>query len=289
MIAMKPIRLPEGGRAALSFAFEGDWRATQEAARTIATRANIFRLWKSLPDWVRRDQGFQALMDNYCPVLDETLLDPAVYARKLAFWEKASAADWERLRQAGRDVAGNDFNPDHPISDDEVMEALGAVPMHRACVDYGVTFGGGTALATNSTTRTIVGIKCPANQANRIWGFDVGFDGTTSTNGPAYCELDTNTWATNAPGTNSTSVTPNPNDSARPETIQSTAAKAWTTEPTVLSPVELFFIPNYMGSGIVFTPLTKPFGAKGGNGCSMRVTQQSGITANVTGTLKSEE
>jgi hypothetical protein len=49
------------------------------------------------------------------------------------------------------------------------------------------------------------------------------------------------------------------------------------------------FVPSYMGSAVVFAPLTKPWGAKGGNGASMRVTQQSGVSANATGTLKSEE
>jgi hypothetical protein len=44
-----------------------------------------------------------------------------------------------------------------------------------------------------------------------------------------------------------------------------------------------------MGSGIVFTPLTKPFVLTGTIGGSLRITQQSGITGNATGTLKAEE
>ena len=78
-------------------------------------------------------------------------------------------------------------------------------------------------------------------------------------------------------------------DFARPETVQTAGAKAWTTEPTVIVTTEVFFIPNYMGSGIVFTPLTKPFGLSNNKGGSMRVTQQSGIVGNATGTLKGEE
>lgn len=283
-MTMTFVRLPEGGRAALSFPVEGaeprHWAAAQREAFQQGSRRNILRNWAQLPQWVRRDQGFCRLMDEYHPVDEETLdlqmrLFPHLYQ------------------------TGTQLNPAVPIGhpelrgvdldEEEVIRALKHIPLHRAVMDFGITFGGGTAIATNSTTRTVVGAKCAANQAIRVWGIDIGFDGTTSTNGPAIVELDTNTWATNAPGTNSTSVTPNPNDSGRPETIQTSCAKAWTTEPTVLSPVELMFIPSYMGAGVIFTPLTKPFVAKGGNGASMRVTQQSGVTANATGTEKCEE
>ena len=63
MIAMKPVRLPEGGRAALSFAYEGNWDETRDTAMLGASRANILRNWLSFPQWVRQDQGFQHLMD----------------------------------------------------------------------------------------------------------------------------------------------------------------------------------------------------------------------------------
>jgi hypothetical protein len=272
---MKPVRLPEGGRAGLSFAFEGDWQETRQKAMLEATRPNILRHWTHMPEWLRKDQGFLRLMDEFRPMTDEE-------------YELKQAIHREAFREYVRAVLGTRGNP----TDDEVAEALRAVPQHNACVDFGVPFGGNTAIATNSTSRTVVGTKTRANQAVRFWGFDIGFDGTTSTNGPGIVEIQQNTFATNAPGTNSTTVTPAVIDFARPETVQSSAAKAWTTEPTVITTVEVFFIPNYMGSGIVFTPLTKPFalaGATGPSGASMRVTQQSGITGNATGALKHEE
>jgi hypothetical protein len=283
---MTPIRLPEGGRAALAFPFDGDWARTQRSAMFGATRRCILDHWSDFPDWLRKDQGFQCLMDCYYPVDDATFAGQVRRRQEVVREHLKSllgAAVAEMYDRACRD-------PGQPITDDEVVSAIRAVPGHNACLDYGVPFGNiGAALSTNSTTRTVVGVKCPAQQATRFWGIDIGFDGTTSTNGPAICELSTTTWATNPPGTNSTSVTPNALDSGRPETIQGTTAKAWTVEPTVLSLVETFFIPSYMGSGIVFTPLTKPFVGKGGNGASMRVQQQPGVTANSTGCLKAEE
>ncbi len=155
-----------------------------------------------------------------------------------------------------------------------------------AALDCGVPF---KVVASTSTPATIVGIKTPANQAAQIYGFNMGFDGTTSTNGPAICEAGTCTFATNSPGTNSTSVTAVAYDSGRPETPQSTGGKAWTAEPTVISVVEDFLIPSYMGSGIVFYPLAHPFVAKGGNGMVIRVTQQSGVSVNGTGALRFSE
>lgn len=155
-----------------------------------------------------------------------------------------------------------------------------------ACLDFGVPFSN---VATSSTAKSVAGIKTPANQAVRVTGFDIGFDGTNAASGPALVEVCQATFATNAPGTNSTSVTPVALDSGRPETIQSTAAKSWSAEPTVLTVQEAFFIPVYMGSGIIFYPLSKPLVCKGGGGMVIRITQQSGVTANASGTIKCEE
>lgn len=155
-----------------------------------------------------------------------------------------------------------------------------------ACLDFGVPF---EVVATTSTPKSVAGVKCPANQAIRVFGVYIGCDGTNSANGPAIMEVCHSTWATNSPGTSSTSVTPVAQDSGRPETIQCTAAKSWSAEPTVLTVLETFYIPAYMGSGLIFYPLSKPMVCKGGGGCVVRVTQQSGVSVNVTGTIKAEE
>src|SRR5437867_1463260 len=101
--------------------------------------------------------------------------------------QKHLHANWKSLRD--------------PIHDDEVIAAIMDVPMHRACLDVGVPF---SAVSNTSTAKTNVGAKSPANQALRVWGINIGFDGTTSTNGPALVEVGTCTFATNSPGTAST-------------------------------------------------------------------------------------
>lgn len=155
-----------------------------------------------------------------------------------------------------------------------------------AALQFGVPF---ETVSTSSTPKTVAGAQCPAQQAVKVIGFNIGFDGTSSTQGPAIVEMCQSTYATNGPGTNSTSVTPAKYDSGRPETIQTTAAKNWTSEPTVLTVVEAFLIPVYMGSGIIYVPLTSPFVCKGGGGVAMRITLPSAVTANATGTIKCEE
>lgn len=154
-----------------------------------------------------------------------------------------------------------------------------------AALDFGVPFA---AVACTSTPTTIAGVKNAANQAIRCFGFNIGFDGILLV-APALIEIGQCTFATNSPGTNSTSVTPKPYDNGRPETIQSSAGKLWTAEPTVITIVEDFLIPVYMGSGIIFVPLSKPLIAKGGSGIVMRITLPSTVTANATGALKCEE
>ena len=159
---------------------------------------------------------------------------------------------------------------------------------HFAHLDFGAVF---ETVSESSTARSTIGLKCPANQCVETWGIDIGFDGTTSTNGPAIVEVCSCTWATNSPGTNSTSITLVAFDSGRPETIQSTAAKAWTAgnEPTVLTVMRAFDVPSYMGSGIIPLPIMKPFLSKGGNGIVLRITMPSTVTANATGTLNCTE
>lgn len=155
-----------------------------------------------------------------------------------------------------------------------------------ACLQFGVPF---KTVATNNTPSTVAAIKCPTNQAVKALGIFIGCDGTNSAQGPAIMEVGHVTFATNGPGTNSTTVTPAARDDGRPETIQSTAGKAWSAEPTVWTVTETFNVPVYMGSSIMFYPLTAPLVAKGGSGWGIRVTQQSGISANVSGALLAEE
>ena len=155
-----------------------------------------------------------------------------------------------------------------------------------AMLAFGVS---GKSIAATSTLTTDLGIKTPANQAVTLDEVDVGFDGTNSANAPGIIDIGFCTFATNSPGTNSTSVTPVASDSGRPETIQSTAAKTWTVQPTTITIWKSFLLPVFMGSALAPLPLMRPCLAKGGNGIVMSSTLATGVTANLTGTLLAME
>ncbi len=170
------------------------------------------------------------------------------------------------------------------VSDEEVLAAIRSIPRHFACLGFSVPF---KAVAVTATPSTVAGIKTPANQKARLKAIRIGFDDTTSTHANATIELGTCTFGANSPGTNSTSVTPNPDNSTDAETIQSACGKAWTTEPTTISVTDTFMVPTYLGSGIIEIPLTRLLIAKGGNGLVMRVTVPN--SCNATGALIAEE
>lgn len=147
----------------------------------------------------------------------------------------------------------------------------------------------GKTIAATSTLTTDLGIKAPANQAFTVDELDVGFDGTNSANGPGIIDMGQCTFATNAPGTNSTSVTLAASDSGRPETIQCTGGKTWTAQPTVIVIWDSFLVPSYMGSALKPLPLMKPMICKGSGGLAISTTLPSGVTANATITALATE
>lgn len=65
-----------------------------------------------------------------------------------------------------------------------------------------------TAVALSAATKkTVVGAKAHANSGLLLLGFWLGFADTTASEVPVLIEVEYCTWATNSPGTNSTSVT----------------------------------------------------------------------------------
>lgn len=145
-----------------------------------------------------------------------------------------------------------------------------------------------TVALVAATAKSVVGIKAPTNQCAILLELGLGFDGATSTNAAAIVELMGSTFATNGPGTNSTSVTPVKQDSGRQETVQTTAAKAWTTEPTVLTLWRSIDVPQY--NGFIVLPLRQWFSElviAGAAGFVVRITSPNNV--NVSGYLTFEE
>jgi len=95
---------------------------------------------------------------------------------------------------------------------------------------------GEVGLAAAGTVKTILGVAGNANFGiilKEVWA---DFDGVTSTNNTVKLSLARCTFATNPPGTASTTVTVKQSN-GRHASTGFTAGKSWTTEPTVIETV----------------------------------------------------
>lgn len=149
---------------------------------------------------------------------------------------------------------------------------------------YSCTTEGAVALSA-ATAKSIIGVKSGATTANHgvdLIKFRVSFDGVTASATPVLIELCAATFATNAPGTNSTSTTVR-QDYGRLAGTGFTTAKNWTTEPTVLTVLEEILLTPNAGTVLYDWPLgTSPDSALG-EGFVIRCTAQANV--NVRSTL----
>lgn len=140
---------------------------------------------------------------------------------------------------------------------------------------YDAVTGGAVAL-TAATTKSVIGWKAHTNSGLLLMDYEIGFDGVTSSNVPVLVELCYATWATNSPGTNSTSVTATQR-AGRVLTVGATAGKTWTTEPTVLTVIrEKLLTPN--GGLVIYDyPLGKEPDCNLAEGFLLRCTAPTGV------------
>jgi hypothetical protein len=134
-----------------------------------------------------------------------------------------------------------------------------------------------------ATAKTVIGWKAHANSGLLLTGYNIGFDGVTASAVPVLVEICYCTWATNSPGTNSTSLTPT-QELGRVIAVGATAARNWSAEPTALTVMrEILLTPN--GGTIVYDfPLgTEPDCALA-EGFAIRCTAPAVV--NVRATLK---
>jgi len=112
-----------------------------------------------------------------------------------------------------------------------------------ASIGYSSQTEGAVAL-TAATGKTVIGVKAHTNSGLQLKSIEVAFDGVTGSAVPVLIEVLHCTWATNGPGTNSTSTTPK-QAYGRVLTAGYTSAKNWTVEPTVLTVIKEFLLtPN---------------------------------------------
>lgn len=146
---------------------------------------------------------------------------------------------------------------------------------------YSVVTGGAVALSA-ATAKSILGAKAHANSGLIVKEATVAFDGVTAGAVPVLVELCYCTFGANAPGTNSTSVTP-AQVSGRVLTAGFTAGKTWTTEPTTITVIHEMLV--HPQAGVVYqVPLGDEPDCALGEGFVIRCTAPAAV--NVRGTLK---
>lgn len=144
---------------------------------------------------------------------------------------------------------------------------------------YSAVTGGAVALAA-ATAKTVLGLKAHANFGLDLKKAAVSFDGVSATAIPVLVELCYCTWATNSPGTNSTSVTPL-QTYGRVVAVGATAGKTWTTEPTVLTVLKELLIPPT--SGVMYDiPLGDTWDCALSEGFAIRLTAPAIVSARAT-------
>jgi hypothetical protein len=141
---------------------------------------------------------------------------------------------------------------------------------------YSVGVGADVALVA-ATAKTILGIKSGAAFGLDLKKASISFDGKVSTNEPVVVELCYCTWATNGPGTNSTTETPI-QWYGRVLAHGITAASAWSAEPTVISVLDEFLIHPQTGVMIPI-PLGDTPDCALGEGFALRCTAPDAVNA----------
>lgn len=94
-------------------------------------------------------------------------------------------------------------------------------------------------------------------------------------------ELCYNTWATNSPGTNSTSTTPR-QENGRAMTAGFTSGKTWSAEPTALTVVDDWLLTPNAGLIIYDFVLGKEYDCALAEGFSLRLTAPNAVNARAT-------
>lgn len=145
---------------------------------------------------------------------------------------------------------------------------------------YSIITGGAVALSA-ATAKSILGAKAHANSGLQLSAVRIGFDGVTASAVPVLVELCYATFASNEPGTNSTSVTP-AQKSGRRLTAGFTAGKTWTTEPTVLTVLDEWLLTPNGGLVLLDLPLGTEYDTALGEGLLIRCTAPASVNVRAT-------
>ena len=132
------------------------------------------------------------------------------------------------------------------------------------------------AIEVTSTTaaRTVLQLKAPTNQRVAIWEVSVSFKGTNAAQTPIKVEFVQQTTA----GSGGVSASLTKDDPSSPDTVQSTALQALTTEPTGTA-VSFAEEVNAASGGFYYgAPQDKPIQVPPNNYLGIRITADTNTT-----------
>jgi hypothetical protein len=144
------------------------------------------------------------------------------------------------------------------------------------------TPSGGVSVASDTNPHTVLQITSPSNQRVKIKSFEIGFKGTVTTDAPLQIRLLRQTSA--GTGTSTTPV----NTDGKSETIQSTAGRAFSAEPTAGNVLWECSCHPQWSTGKAF-PISEEFIVPGGGRVGLEVTIPSGGANTAFATIYCEE
>lgn len=117
----------------------------------------------------------------------------------------------------------------------------------------GIYVARNTVFSAATGAKTVLNVIAGANQPIAIVEWGISFDGVTASAVPATVELCQSTQA--GAGTSAGSVPAIVQVSGRAVTAQPTSGHNYTAEPTTLTVVEQYFVPQFMGTFLKQYPL----------------------------------
>lgn len=136
-----------------------------------------------------------------------------------------------------------------------------------------------TAFAATAGAKTVLNLIAGAAQPISIYEWGVSFDGVTASAVPATVELCQSTQAT--AGTAGGSIPAIVQVGGRAITAQPTTGHNYTAEPTVLTVVEQFYVPQFMGVFVKQYPLGMEPDTDLSGGTIKAIAIRVNVTANV--------
>jgi hypothetical protein len=137
-----------------------------------------------------------------------------------------------------------------------------------------------------TVAKTVLGVKSGAAFGVDVNAIALAFDGVTATDKPVLVEVCYCTFATNPPGTASTSRTP-AQLYGRTLAHGVTAASNWTTEPTAITVLEEHRLTPMGGTEFIYLPLDQSYDCALGEGFAIRLTAPTSAV-NARATMKWE-